>query len=84
MKKILALCAAIVSLHLLPHMIFLSAHYCCPGNARLWIASRTKSLSFVTHDCLSFPEPLLTAIVSEDEQPETIKGVDHYSCCEVG
>lgn len=31
-------------LRLLPHMIFLSAHYCCPCNARLRIASRTKSL----------------------------------------
>ncbi len=31
-------------LRLLPHMIFLSAHYCCPCNARLRIASRSKSL----------------------------------------
>lgn len=31
-------------LRLLPHMIFLSAHYCCPCNARLRIASKSKSL----------------------------------------
>lgn len=29
---------------LLPHMIFLSAHYCCPCNTHLRITSRTKSL----------------------------------------
>lgn len=31
-----------------------------------------------------FPDPLLTAIVSEDEQLTTIKGVDHYFCYKEG
>lgn len=31
-------------LRLLPHTIFLSAHYCCPCNTHLRITSRTKSL----------------------------------------
>lgn len=44
-KKSSVACVLLLCLlRLLPHMIFLSAHYCCSCNARLRIASRTKSL----------------------------------------
>lgn len=56
------------------HLVFLSAHYSRPRNARLQIASE---LNHFLSEAAAFLLPL-PAIVGEDERPLTIKGVGHY------
>lgn len=65
-------------LRLFPHMIFSRHITAAPATPAYELPQDLNHFFFPDR------EPFLAAIVSEDEQPMTIKGVDHYFCCKEG